>query len=125
MTDATPSSNDCTLDTVDRVCRGVASIQEGKQVRSLIVKLLDERHACDPWLKDTETPAQRLESNHREGLALLGLLAKEKRKVEAYEELLGQRGDKLKECSHETTPSQFNVAPQTPQPDDPPATPTA
>jgi hypothetical protein len=64
--------------------------------------LLAERAACAPWLKDSETPAERLESNHRECLALLGLLAAEKRKVEAYEELLGQRVDQLKGDAPET-----------------------
>ena len=39
---------------------------------------------CSPFIKDHETPAQRLESNHKEALTLMGLLAEEKRHTEAW-----------------------------------------
>lgn len=85
----------------------LVNASEFARLEQRITDLNAQLTACNPWLKDNETPAQRLESNHKEGLALLGLLAAEKRKVEALEELLGKRVDKLKELGHETKPHEF------------------
>ena len=77
---------------------------------------------CDPYLKDHEAPAQRLESNHKETLSLMKLLEQEKRHSEvwvkaarvaeaklakAYEEQvrleakLAKAEDGLRECEQE------------------------
>lgn len=39
--------------------------------------------ACEPYLKEGETPAERIERDHRDSLALMTLLAREKTKNEA------------------------------------------
>ena len=39
--------------------------------------------ACEPYLKEGETPAERIERDHKDSLALMTLLAREKTKNEA------------------------------------------
>lgn len=69
-----------------------ACIGDGFSIHSMIYKMLTvaatncERLAeCKHWLKDGQTPAERLEANHKESIALLGLLKKEKQRVEILE----------------------------------------
>lgn len=44
--------------------------------------------ACEPYLKEGETPVERMERDHRDSLALMTLLAREKTKNEALLEAL-------------------------------------
>ena len=44
--------------------------------------------ACEPYLKEGETPAERIERDHRDSLALMRLLAQEKTKNEVLLEAL-------------------------------------
>lgn len=55
---------------------------DGKEAAEMrrLQGLLDE---CSTYLKDGETPAQRMARDHRDSLALMELLAREKRKSEA------------------------------------------
>ena len=39
--------------------------------------------ACEPYLKEGETPAERIERDHKDSLAMMTLLAREKTKNEA------------------------------------------
>lgn len=66
--------------TEDRNIISETSQQQFIRIFELEAKLDD----CDPYLKDHETPAQRLESNHKEALSLLKLLEQEKRHSEAW-----------------------------------------
>ncbi len=47
-----------------------------------------EREACAPYLKDGETPAERIERERQDCLALMALLAKEKLRSEAFRNAL-------------------------------------
>ena len=51
-------------------------------------RLHDQIIACEPYLKEGETPAERIERDHRDSLALMTLLAREKTKNEAMLEAL-------------------------------------
>jgi hypothetical protein len=54
-----------------------------------IEELTAKLDACKPWLKNHQTPAERLEENHKETLALLKLLELEKRKTERLRDVSG------------------------------------
>lgn len=63
---------------------------------------LDMHEGCAEYLKEGETPAERLASNHREILALMNLFEPERRHAEAWvkaareaEAKLAQQGDQI------------------------------
>ena len=53
-------------------------------------RLHNQIAACEPYLKEGKTPAERIERDHRDSLALMALLAREKTKNEALLEALKQ-----------------------------------
>jgi len=68
----------------------MALSQDQGKAQSQIDRLTTQRDAlqavidaCAIYLKEGETPAQRIERDHRDALALMSLLAQEKRKSEA------------------------------------------
>lgn len=65
----------------------IASAREAaariEQDAATIAWLERERDDCAIYLKDGETPRQRMDRDHADCLALMGLLAKEKARVEA------------------------------------------
>ena len=58
------------------------AMSSGAAILKEAAKMLE---ACAPYLKDGETPAQRIERERKDGAAVLGLLAKEKRRVAELE----------------------------------------
>jgi len=62
-----------------------------------IARLEGERDDCAIYLKDGETPRQRMDRDHADGLALMGLLAKEKARVEAAEAKVAALVEALRE----------------------------
>ena len=51
-------------------------------------RLHDQIAACEPYLKEGETPAERIERDHKDSLALMTLLAREKMRNQALLEAL-------------------------------------
>jgi hypothetical protein len=66
-----------------------------------------EREACSPYLKDGETPAERIERDHRDTLALMTLLAQEKTKNEALNAQRNELLEALKQMLASTAPRQW------------------
>jgi len=78
---------------VARFALGMAALLE-RQGFTVAAAELRRLHAqiaaCEPYLKEGETPAERIERDHRDSLALMTLLAREKTKNEAMLEALKQ-----------------------------------
>src|SRR6266850_519224 len=57
--------------------------------------------ACAPYLKDDETPAQRIERERRESDGLITLLAQEKRRVAEKDAYAGRLAEALRPFAHD------------------------
>lgn len=60
----------------------------GEPAAGELRRLYAQIAACEPYLKEGETPAERIQRDHRDSLALMTLLAREKTKNEALLEAL-------------------------------------
>ena len=56
-----------------------------EQAAAELRRLHNQIAACEPYLKEGETPAERIERDHKDSLALMTLLAREKTKNDALQ----------------------------------------